>query len=88
MINEQDQMLKSSCTPWLIVLLSDTILLTPNPAYKVTKSSNPQRARLNNNATSYLWFTLPLTVMFCSGICLSTTASTFFKPKSLNPTDV
>jgi hypothetical protein len=82
MINEQNQMLKSSWTPWLMTLLSETKLLTPKPADNVTKFSYPQTALLKTNAKSYLWLTFPLRVMFCYGSCLSTTISAFFKFKS------
>jgi len=62
-------------------------LLTPKPAETVTKSSNPQRALLNNKAASYLLLNFALTVIFCSGICLSTTPSIFLRLKSFNDND-
>lgn len=76
MIQRQNQMLNSSWYPWWTVLLSQR-LLTPKPAESVTRFSNPQRALLKSNAASHLLLSLALTVMFCSGISFSTTASTF-----------
>lgn len=68
-------MLKSNWTPWWMVLLSERAALTPKPAERVTKFSNPQRALLNKKATSHLLLTLALRLMFCSGKTFSTTAS-------------
>jgi len=72
-------MLKSNWTPWLIDLLSDKAPLTPNPNENVAKSSYPQRALLNKNATSYLLLTFAFNVTFFSGKNFYTTASAFFK---------
>lgn len=71
------QMLKSTCTPHWIFLLSDLALLIPNPADKLARLSTFQTGLFTSRATSDLWLTLALTVTFCSGILFSTTAATF-----------
>jgi len=65
--NKQDQMLKSICIPCWKVLLSETMLLMPNPNEIVAKSSNPHKALLDNKATFDLLSTLALIVTPFSG---------------------
>lgn len=60
-------MLKSIWAPRWNVLLSESILLTPNPSETVTKSSNPHKALLTKKATLNLLSTLALRVTPFSG---------------------